>query len=84
MAVMKTTAAMKRTTIMLPEALRRRAALRARQRGISLGELIRDSLDAALPGVAYEQDPLFEDVIFDGPAPRDLSARHDRYLYNKK
>ncbi len=77
-------AAMKRTTIMLPEALRRRAAARARQRGVSLGELIRDSLDAALPGSSYEQDPLFEDVIFDGPAPRDLAARHDKYLYDDK
>jgi hypothetical protein len=76
--------AMKRTTIMLPEALRRRAAFRAKQRGISLGELIRDSLDAALPGVSYDQDPLFEDIIFDGPAPRDLSAKHDKYLYGEK
>lgn len=84
MAAMRKTGAMKRTTIMLPEALRRRAAFRARQRGISLGELIRDSLDAALPGVAYAQDPLFEDAIFDGPAPRDLSANHDKYLYAKK
>ena len=76
--------AMKRTTIMLPEALRRRAAIRASQRGISMGELIRDSLNAALPGVSYEQDPLFEDAVFDGPAPRDLSAKHDKYLYDKK
>jgi len=75
---------MKRTTIMLPEALRRRAASRAKQRGISLGELIRDCLDTALPGASYEEDPLFEDVIFDGPAPRDLSAKHDKYLYDKK
>jgi len=81
---MKRMAAMKRTTVMLPEALRRRAAFRARQRGISLGELIRDSLDAALPGASYDQDPLFEDVIFDGPAPKDLSAKHDKYLYGKK
>jgi hypothetical protein len=78
------TRAMKRTTIMLPEALRRRAAFRAKQRGISLGELIRDSLDASLPAVSYDQDPLFEDVVFDGPAPKDLSARHDEYLYRKK
>jgi hypothetical protein len=81
---MRKPAAMKRTTIMLPEALRRRAAIRASQRGISLGELIRDSLDAALPGASYEHDPLFEDAVFDGPAPRDLSAKHDRYLYDKK
>jgi hypothetical protein len=84
MAWMRKTPTMKRTTIMLPEALRQRAAFRARQRGISLGELIRDSLDTTLPADSYGEDPLFEDVIFDGPAPRDLSAKHDKYLYDKK
>ena len=75
---------MKRTTIMLPDDLRRRALFRARQRGVSLGELIRDSLDAALPSVTSEAgpDPLFDDVVFDGPAPADLSANHDKYLYD--
>ena len=57
MAPMKKSAAMKRTTIMLSEALR--------------------------PGISYERDPLFEDAVFDGPAPRDLSAKHDNYLYDK-
>ena len=78
------TAAMKRTTIMLPQGLRQRALLRAKQKGISLGELIRDSLDAALPGVTYDAqaDPLFEDVIYEGPAPSDASAKHDAYLYD--
>jgi hypothetical protein len=76
--------AMKRTTIMLPDDLRRRALSRARQRGVSLGELIRDSLDAALPSAPHEAgpDPLFDDVVFDGPAPRDSSANHDKYLYD--
>jgi hypothetical protein len=76
--------AMKRTTIMLPRELRQRALLRAKQKGISLGELIRDSLDAAIPQVTYEVggDPLFENVIFDGPAPSDASAKHDTYLYD--
>jgi len=76
--------AMKRTTIMLPEDLRRRARASAKQRGVSLGELIRDSLDASLPQTSYDnaRDPLFEDVIFDGPAPRDLSRSHDKYLYD--
>jgi hypothetical protein len=75
---------MKRTTVMLPEDLRRRALLLARQKGVSLGELIRDSLGAALPGVTYDAhaDPLFENVVFDGPGPADVSAKHDRYLYD--
>jgi len=79
-------AAMKRTTIMLPEALRQRALSRARQRGVSLGELIRDSLDAALPAVDYDaaSDPLFENVIYDGPAPADGSVEHDKYLYDEE
>ena len=81
---MRKTGVMKRTTIMLPETLRRRAASRAKQRGISLGELIRVALDTAVPAASYGDDPLFEDVIFDGPASRDLSAKHDKYLYNKK
>ncbi len=69
---------------MLPEDLLRRAIFRAKQRGISLGELIRDSLVSTLPDVSHdvEKDPLFEDVVFDGPAPRDLSRRHDKYLYD--
>ena len=75
---------MKRTTIMLPEDLRRRAIVCAKQRGVSLGELIRDSLDSTLPNVSndIEKDPLFEDVVFEGPVPRDLSRRHDEYLYD--
>ena len=69
---------------MLPEDLRRRALLLAKQKGVSLGELVRDSLSAALPAVTYESlaDPLFEDVVFDGPGPADVSAKHDRYLYD--
>ena len=80
------TRAMKRTTIMLPEDLRRRAISRARQRGVSLAELIRESLDATVPAVRYEekQDPLFADVVFDGPAPGDLSTRHDEHLYDEE
>lgn len=76
--------AMKRTTIMLPEGLRRRALSRAKQKGVSLGELIRDSLDASLPAAGYDagRDSLFEDAVYDGPAPNDMAAKHDRYLYD--
>jgi len=77
---------MKRTTIMLPEDLHRRAQVRARQKGVSLGEVIRDSLSAALPSATYGSgtDPLYEDVVFDGPAPSDVAAHHDRYLYDEE
>ena len=60
---------------MLPENLHRRAILRARKRGVSLGELIRDSLGAAMPNPTYDagSDPLYEDAVFDGPAPADTA-----------
>lgn len=77
---------MKRTTVMLPADLRRRAFVRARERGVSLGELIRESLDSALPTAApvRADDPLFTDAaVFAGKAPKDLSAAHDRYLYGE-
>ena len=77
---------LKRTTVMLPEDLRRRAFVRARERGVSLGELIRESLDAAVPAYspARAADPLFTDsAVFAGKAPKDISASHDRYLYGE-
>lgn len=78
---------MHRTTIMLPAALRTRALQQAEGLGISLGELIRRSLVLATRHPAAHrkgQDPLFTDArVFRGPAPRDLSRRHDRYLYGE-
>jgi hypothetical protein len=75
---------MKRTTIRLPEPLRRRALFWARRKGVSLSELIRDSLDASLPASTdnTEKDPLFEDVVYDGPSPRNGAATHDKHLYD--
>ena len=77
---------MKRTTIMLPAALRARAIERARRLGISMGELIRRSMEAMLVGSEEGgDDPLVADgAVFDGPVPDDLARNHDRYLYGKK
>ncbi len=77
---------MKRTTIMLPGELRARALRHAKRRGISLGELVRDALAARLEGSEPpdERDPLFADTaVYRGPAPSNLSADHDRYLYGE-
>lgn len=57
----------------------------ARERGISFGELLRRSLEAmvAAPEDAYD-DPMFADAaVFEGPAPADLAAEHDGYLYDR-
>jgi Ribbon-helix-helix protein, copG family len=78
---------MKRTTIMLPDDLKERGMRKARRRGISLGELIRESLQAHVdsPDIQPTEDPLYEDdAVFKGKAPRDFAKNHDRYLYGSK
>jgi len=78
---------MKRTTIMLPEKLKAKAERRARTQGISLSELIRESLARSLTrpqNGAADQDPfLADDATFTG-GPADLARNHDRYLYGDK
>lgn len=79
---------MKRTTIMLPDDLKAQAHHRARGMGISLGELIRESLESILGHSDEEkltEDSLFADnAVYDGKAPGDLSQNHDQYLYGEK
>ena len=51
---------------------------------VSLGQLIRTSLEAGLrePTPVRDEDPLFaDDAVFEGRAPRDLARNHDRHLY---
>ena len=77
---------MKRTSIMLPEDIKTRAEERARQMGISLGEFIRESLEAFLAERKDKRtpDPLFSDsAVSARRAPRNLAARHDEHLYGR-
>ena len=77
---------MKRTTIMLPQDLKARAELRAREQGLSLGELIRRSLRRTIeqPGTVAE-DPLFDDgALYDGEVPASYVADHDDHLYGER
>jgi len=71
---------MHRTTILLPESLKRDAERRARKEGLSLSELIRRRLAADLPS-PEKRPTFFERVPWAAPAPDDLSSRHDDYLY---
>ena len=87
MSVMKGSATMKRTTVMLPADLRRRAFRRAKEQGVSFGVVVRDSLDAALPasGEVPGEDSLFADgAVWRGRAPRALAREHDRFLYDSE
>lgn len=73
---------MNRTTILLPPALRAKASGVARKKGISLGELIRRCLEAAVARDRGADDPLFTDgAVFTGDVAADTSARHDSSLY---
>jgi hypothetical protein len=79
---------MHRTTILLPEDLRRRAEHAAASRGLSLSELIRRQLEkVAGPAVksrSRRNDPLFKNWKPSTKAtPPDLAANHDRYLYDE-
>jgi hypothetical protein len=77
-------AAMKRTTVMIPQDLKIRAARRASSVGISLGELIRESLERALNSDFAEllDDPFLTDnAVYEGDTPIDLAQDHDKYLY---
>ncbi|MFP4358632.1 MAG: hypothetical protein ACLFSZ_09395 [Puniceicoccaceae bacterium] len=73
---------MHRTTILIPDQLKHDAERRARREGLSLSELIRRRLAEDMD--APENRPaFFERVPWDGPAPEDLSSRHDEYLYEE-
>ena len=54
---------MERTTILLPPVLRERAALAARERGMSLAELIRECLQDVVDKIPADSgmDPLYTD-----------------------
>lgn len=69
---------------MLPTDLKRRAEERAREAGISLGELIRRSLSVTvdISVIDHSHDPLFADnTPYSGPCPDDIAAEHDAHLY---
>lgn len=72
---------------MLPEELRLRAVHRARDRGISLGAFLRESVETALESSTSRgatADSLFADsAVYEGEAPSDLSEDHDRYIYGE-
>ena len=76
---------MKRATVMLPHELKGRARQLAQEMGISLGQLIRKSLEAVLKDeevLSPRRDPLFSDVgVYQDETPGDISLRHDDYLY---
>ena len=77
---------MRRTTVMIPEDLKNRAAKRANSMGLSLGGFIRDSLEMALKskGAGMFDDPYLADTdVYEGKTEVDLAQNHDQYLYGE-
>ena len=75
---------MKRTTVMIPDDLKIRAARRAESLGISFGEFIRDSLEKNLKSnvaVALDDPYITDREVYKGDTPTDLAQNHDKYLY---
>ena len=78
---------MKRTTVMIPEDLKIRAAMRANSAGLSLGAFIRESLEKALKSKTADaiEDPFFMDsTMYEGKTEVDLAQNHDKYLYGNE
>lgn len=77
---------MLKTTVMIPEDLKDLAQRYAEQHGISLSDLIREALRERLRQDAVSSrtaDSLFADqAVYEEDAPKDLTARHDDYLYD--
>ncbi|MSV35470.1 MAG: hypothetical protein EXQ47_07715 [Bryobacterales bacterium] len=80
-----------RTTIVMPELLKAKAVARARQRGISFGELVRQAVEKEVAAPARGKskkktgDPFWDNLVtYDDDGPVDLAARHDDYLYGEE
>lgn len=72
---------MHRTTILLPDDLRRRADREAKALGISLSELIRRRLAQPAKETSEERPRFFTRKPWTGSGPSDTAANHDSYLY---
>lgn len=78
---------MTRTTIMLPEDLKARVSKIAHLKGMTLGQLIRESLNHVIEdvGAKAESDPFWSDrSVFKDAGPADAAKNHDAYLYGNK
>ncbi len=74
---------MTHVTIAIPEDLMARVEKTAAESGASLDDLVRDSLERYLRRLErpWSEDSFFGDRrVYEGPAPSDLSERHDDYL----
>jgi hypothetical protein len=76
-----------RTTIVMPEPLKRLATAEARRQGISFGELVRRAVEKEVSGTGTRRrtrtgDPFWDNMkSYDDAGPADASTRIDELLY---
>ncbi len=78
---------MHRTTILLPEKLKKCVNSRARTLGLSLGEFVRKSLESSLKKdfIDLKNDLFVQDNNFySEDIEINVSAKHDDYIYGDK
>jgi hypothetical protein len=78
---------MTNVTIPLPEDLKELAERTAADRGTSLEQFVRETLERRLGrlSLSWSEDPFFADrEVYEGPAPADGAERHDDYIYGDK
>jgi hypothetical protein len=77
---------MTRTTILLPTSLRNAAIRQARRQGVSMGALIRQSLERTVSAeVAPDEDAFLADRrVARRRSPGNVAAEHDRHLYGNR
>jgi len=65
----------------LPPDLTERAAREAAERGMSLPELVRVTLERIVSSEPATDSLFTDNAVFSDDGPADLAARHDAYLY---
>lgn len=78
---------MTNVTIPLPEDLKELAERTAADRGTSLEQFVRETLERRLRllSLPWSEDPFFADrEVYEGPAPANGAERHDEYIYGDK
>ncbi len=78
---------MTQVTILFPDDLKERAERTAAEKGISLEEFVRETVERHLQKLELprSEDPYFaNNSVYEGDTPTDVVERFDDYLYGDK
>ena len=72
---------MNRTTIVLPQDLKRRAVKAAKASGMPFSQLVRQALSEMLKNTKPSDPFLNDQEVYVDAGPHDTAAAHDQYIY---